>query len=234
MPLTVNEIITACRDRLDEATAAQWTDTQLKRWLNEALRDATRKTKHLSDTTTFNTTAGVAEYTVASNVIEIEQCYYAPGDGRQIPLIARSFEGMNNVWGQYQNQQSGDPYLWTTWGVPPTLKVRLFPVPSASAKVVTLYVKRLPATITEDASINNTAVDFPDAWCDILKDYVEAMALRKDRDPRWQEAWQVYAQNVDQLLTNSDYTNTPGEMIADPLVRGGMVPRWIADSGYGW
>jgi hypothetical protein len=233
MAITVNNIVTAVRDRLDEATAGQWTNTQIKRWLNEALRDLARKTKHIKSTTTFTTTAGVAEYTAATNIIEIEHAYYAPGDGRQIPLIPRAWDGMNNIWGQQQNQSGGDPMMWTTWGVPPALKVRLYPVPSESSKTVTLYVTRLATAVTEDESSDTTTVDFPEAWVDLTKDFIEYCALRKDRDPRWQEAFQFYAQRVDDLIVNSDYMNAPMEMIADPLVAGGVVPRWLADASWG-
>ncbi len=231
--LTVNQIVTAVRDRLDEATAGQWTNTQLKRWLNEALRDLARKTKHIKDTTTFLTVAGQAEYTAAANIIEIEHAYYAPGDGRQCGLIPRAFDGMNNIWGQQQNQQGGDPMMFTTWGVPPTLKIRLYPVPPLVNKTVTLYVTRLATTIVEDEASDATAVDFPEAWVDLTKDYVEYCALRKDRDPRWQEAFQFYATRVMDLVDNSDYMNAPMEMLADPLVAGGVVPRWLADSSWG-
>lgn len=231
--LTVNQVITAVRDRLDEATAGQWTDTQLKRWLNEALRDLARKTKHIKDTTTFATVAGQAEYTAASNIIEIEHAFYAPGDGRQCGLIPRAFEGMNNIWGAQQNQAGGDPAMFTTWGVPPLLKVRLYPVPPTSAKTVTLYVTRLCTVITENETLDNAVIDFPEAWVDLTKDFVEYCALRKDRDPRWQESFQFYSQRVDDLVVNSDYMNAPMEMIADPLVSGGVVPRWLADSSWG-
>lgn len=231
--LTVNNVLVGIRDRLDEATPAQWTDTMLKRWLNEGLRDLARRTKHLKDTKTFTTTAGTAEYTVAADVIEIEMAYYAPGDGRQVPLIPREFQGMNNVWGQYRDQTGGDPSMWTTWGTPPALKIRLYPPPPASSKVVTLYVSKLPATVTEDALSDDTVVGVPEAWVDLMKDYVEFCALRRDRDPRWQEAFTLYNSRVDDLVQNGDYTNVPREIIADPMVPGGVVPRWLADPNWG-
>ena len=233
MTQTQSAVLTAIRDRLDEATAGQWSDAQLRRWINEGARDMARRTKHLKDTVTFTTTAGTGEYTVTANVIEVEGAYYAPGDGRQVPLVARAWEGMNNVWGQYRDQQGGDPAMFTTWGFPPNLKVRLFPVPGSSSKTVTLYVSRLPVDLATDGTAASTAVDFPDAWIDAIYDFATFQALFKDRDPRWADAKNMYEQRVDQMIVNGDYMNVAMEMVADPLVQGGVLPRWLVDAGWG-
>ena len=42
MTLTVNQVVASVRSRLDEVTVATWTDTEIKRWTNEALRDLAR------------------------------------------------------------------------------------------------------------------------------------------------------------------------------------------------
>lgn len=232
MSMTVKNIIDAVRERLDEVQASQWTDLSLKRWLNEGLRDLGRKTKHIKDTTTFTTVAGQAEYTLAAGILEVEMAFYATGDGRQVNLTARSFAGMNAVWGQYRDQAGGDPAMFTLWGVPPNLKFRLFPAPGSSGKTVTVYVSRLPATITEDNTIDLTVVDLPDAWVDLMKDYVEYCAKRKDGNPAWQEAQGLYNQHLDDMIVGSDYSNTSEDMIADPLMAGGVAPRWLVDTGW--
>jgi hypothetical protein len=232
MTQTQLTIVTAVRDRLDETVAGQWSDAQLRRWINEGARDMARRTKHLKDTTTISTVSGTAEYTVDADVLEVEQAYYAPGDGRQVPLIARAWEGMNAVWGQYRDQQGGDPAMFTTWGFSPNLKIRLFPVPSTSSKTVTLYVSRLPADLATDGSANGTAIDFPDAWIDGIYDFVTYQALFKDRDQRWTDAKTMYEQRVDDMLVGGEYMGVAMEMVADPLVQGGVLPRWLVDPGY--
>lgn len=233
MTQTQLAITTAVRDRLDEAIGGQWSDVQLRRWVNEGARDMARRTRHLKDTTTFTTVAGTGTYTVDANVLEVEGAYYAPGDGRQVPLIARAWEGMNAVWGQNRDQQGGDPAMFTTWGFSPSLQVRLFPVPSQSSKTVTLYISRLPTDLATDGTAVTTAVDFPDAWIDALYDFVTYQALFRDRDPRWKDAKDMYEQRVDQMIVNGDYMNVALEMVADPLVQGGVLPRWLVDPGWG-
>lgn len=232
MTLTVNQMIDGIRSRLDEPAAAQWSNVELKRWINEGLRDLGRRTKHFRDTRTFTTVAGQAAYTLAGEILEVELVYFGTSDGRQIPLVARAFEGMNNVWGQHQGT-GGQPAMYTMWGVPPNLRMHLYPVPDQSSRVVTMYVVRLPNGILEIEGPDGSPMDVPPAWVDLLKDYAEFCALRKDRKPYWQESFQLYNQRVDDLIVNSDYMDNPREMIADPLVAGGVVPRWIADPGWG-
>lgn len=232
MTQTQLAVRTAIRDRLDEATAGQWGDAQLNRWINEGARELARRTRQLYDTATFTTTAGTAEYTAAANTLEIHQAYYAPGDGRQVPLIARAWEGMNNVWGQYRDQSGGDPAMFTVWGFSPNMKVRLFPVPPTSSKTVTLYVSRLPTDLATTGA-DSTVVDFPDAWIDCLYDFVAYQALLKDRDDRWKDYKGMFEQRADDMTMQADVLSVASEMIADPMVAGGVVPRWLVDPGYG-
>lgn len=234
MAQTQLTVRTAIRDRLDEATAGQWGDAQLNRWINEGARELARRTRQLTDTTTFTTTAGTAEYTVDADVLEIFQAYYAPGDGRQVPMIARAWDGMNNVWGQYQNQTGGDPVMFTVWGFSPNMKIRLYPAPAESSKTVTLLVSRLPADLATDNTANASNVDFPDAWIDCLYDFVTYQALLKDRDDRWQAYKSLFEQRADEMAMQADVLAVTNEMIADPLVSGGMVPRWLVDPNYGY
>jgi hypothetical protein len=219
---TAAQLITRVRSRLDEDTAKFWTDAQLLAWLNEGLRDAGRYTRHIRDTKTFTCTALVSEYTLASDIIEIDNVYYLPGDGRQIPLSGQSFDNMDNVWGSWQNQQIGEPRAFTLWGTPPALKMKLYPTPEA-AGTVSMLVVRMP---TEAANTGAT-VDFPPAWEDVLEDYMEMAALRKSRDPRWQEAFQMYTTKRDNLDTSSDYTNNPDTFVWDGYA--GLLPRWLVE-----
>lgn len=233
MTQTQATVVTAIRDRLGEPTAGQWSDAQLRRWINEGARDMARRTRQLEDTTTISTVAGTGEYTLPATVLEVRGAYYAPGDGRQVPLIARAWEGMNNVWGQYRDQEGGDPAMFTTWGFAPALKVRLYPVPGTSSKTVTLYIARLPVDLTTDGTDTNDAVDFPDAWIDGLYDFATYQALFKDRDPRWKEAKEMYEQRVDDMMTHEGAMSIGREVVADPLIVGGVAPRWLVDPSYG-
>jgi hypothetical protein len=226
MPTTVAAATTALRDLLDETTAAQWTDVQLRRWLNEGIRDIARRTRHYWDTDTIDTAADDGEYTVAEDVLHIKHVYFTPdGDtSRDIPLEPRAFEAMNQVWWDRQDQSSGYPVFFTTFGYAPTLTIKLFPVPSVDG-TLTLHVIRLPAELDVTSGTGN--IDVPTGWLEVAYDYAEYKALRKDRDPRWQEAYNLYEAKIQDIIDMGEYINAPGEFIPTTT---GMLPNWLV----GW
>ena len=227
MATTVTTAVTALRERLDEATAAQWTDVQLRRWLNEGIRDIARRTRHYWATDTIAVTALDGEYTVADDVLHIKHVYFTPdGDtGRDIPLEPRAFEAMNQVWWDRQDQSSGYPVFFTTFGYAPTLTIKLFPVPSVDGDL-TLHVCRLPAELDITAGTGN--IDAPTGWLEVAYDYAEYMALRKDRDPRWQEVYSMYEEKIQGMIDMGEYINAPGEFVP---TGSGVLPSWLTDWG---
>ena len=227
MAVTVATAVTTLRERLDETTAAQWTDVSLRRWLDEGIRDIARRTRHYWDTDTIDVAADDGEYTVADDVLHIKHVYFNPdGDtGRQIPLEPRAFEAMNQVWWDRQDQSSGWPVFFTTYGYAPTLTIKLFPVPSTDG-TLTLHVARLPAAL--DVTSGSGNIDVPTGWLEMAYDYAEYMALRKDRDPRWQEAFQMYEAKVQGIIDMGEYINAPGEFVP---TGSGVLPSWLTDWG---
>jgi hypothetical protein len=230
MATTTTELLMQIRDSLDEVTPAQWSQQSLRRWINDGMKDMARVTRHIRDRVVVTMVSGTAEYVLAENILEIELAYYLPGDGRYIPLQPRQYEGMDAIWGQQQNQQGGWPILYTVWGYSPNLKLRLYPVPPTNGHTVSLSVIRYPNLIPIDGSADSTVIDFPEAWSESLVQYAEARALRKDRDPRWQESMTRYNEIRDQLVVMGDYLNVPREVVMDPYV--GAMPRWLVDPGY--
>ncbi len=219
-----SELITRVRTRLDEPVPKFWTDPDLLGWLNEGLRDAGRYTKHITDVRAINTVAGLSEYTVPSDVIEVEHVYYAPGDGRQIPLVGQSYDNMNNTWGQWQNAQVGEPRAYALWGTPPSLRIKLYPSPELTVTGgISMLVVRMPT----QAATTGAVVDWPPAWEDVIEDYMEMAALRKARDPRWQEAFSMYTSKRDNLDIKGDYTNDPDTFVYDAYA--GLMPRWLVE-----
>lgn len=217
---TAAQIITRVRYRLAETTAKFWSDPELLAWLNEALRDAGRFTRHIRDTKTVSVTGSIAEYTLSSDVIEVDEVYYLPGDGRSIPLTGQSYDNLNAQWGQWQNSYVGEPRVYALWGTPPTLKIKLYPTPEASASL-SLLVVRMPA----QCASTSATVDFPPQWEDLLEDYMEMAALRKARDSRWQEAFQMYTAKRDNLHINGAYSYDPDTFVFDGAA--GVLPAWL-------
>lgn len=222
---TASELITQVRDMLDEPSAGQWTDDMLARWINEATRDLARSTRYMKGSETVPVVAGTSEYLLATYVIAVEHAYYLPGDGRSIPLMPRHYEGMDAVWGQWQNQQSSYPQWFTVIGYSPQATLKLYPEPADAANL-TLIVSRIPAELTVPVVPAEDA-DVPNVWYDAVVDYVEYKALRRDRDQRWQEALDAYNSKRDALMNNPDFLAINREM--QPTPHGSYMPNWLVD-----
>jgi hypothetical protein len=228
---TVADVLAKCRDRLDETNASggQWSNVQLRRWFNDAMNEIARTTLHLVTYTDVAVVAGDAEVSLAGTVIEIQQVYFRPTDSDEaIPLTPYHFEAMDAIWGSWQDISSGDPSAFAPWGYSPNLKVRLYPIPGRAGNLRVYHAKQATPIDTEGADDADT-LDAPDAWHDLIADYVEYMALRKDRDPRWQEAFQLYSSKV-QLMAEHDYLANARDIVHD-YVSGGL-PRWLVDPSY--
>jgi hypothetical protein len=221
------EIIEQIRDALDEATESQWSNPQIRRWINRGLRDIARVTRHFQDRITVSLTAGVSEYAIPANVLEVTDAFFLPGDGRSITLTARQYESMRQVWGDRPNSTSFSPQVFSIWGYSPNLRIVLYPVPERDiTNGLALMVVRTPVPLNPTGSQDSAQLDFPDTWMDALVHFAESQALRNDRDPRWQEAYQLYQEVRDQLTVMGDYMVVNREFVRDPHV--GDVPRWLA------
>lgn len=235
MPTTALRLKEQIRDRLDEPSERQWTDRQLRSWANEGMKDIARRSGNLRDTVNVAVTAGNPEYTVAANVLNIHQAYYVPtGDTRRVPLAPRQYSAMENVWlSDRDSATASTPSFFTVWGFSPLLKLRIWPNPTVGG-VCQLFVDRLPVELDlAGASEAATNVDLPEGWVDLVIDYVEFTAQRKDRDPRWQEAKALYEQKLGDLMASTDGILANQEIVFDS--RGNNLPAWLVggdDWGY--
>lgn len=225
---TRGELVAYVRSQLNEPIAAAWSDTELVRWLNEANRDVARTTHFYKSSDTITTVAGTAEYTLDADILTVEMAWYDDDSGRQLPLTPRHWESMDQVWGQRQDLEGNYPSYFTTWGVTPTMKIRFWPVPSTSSDTVNMLTSVIPDDLP---ATNDGTVEVPGHFWDLLADYAEFKALRKDRDPRWQEAQAEYMRKLDALVVNQDALTVNREVVAD--YRAGYVPRWLSDFGDG-
>ena len=233
MAETVARVIERVRDRLDEAFERQWTDRQLRSWIIEGSEDLARRSLQLLDTVNVTAIAATPEYTITESVLEIHGAYWYPtGDGRRVPLQPKQFQAMDNVWWTERDRQTAsDPVFFTTWGFPPALKLRVFPAP-ASGGTIQLMVSRLPAKFDLTGLDDADPIDIPAGWSDLLVEYAEMCALRKDRDPRWQEPKALYEEKLMAMISNGNALTQGGEFIYDGP--GGFLPGWLVNPDGGW
>lgn len=226
MAETLSEMRTRVREYLDESTARFWTDTNLDRWINDAARDISRRAEVLQDTDQVAVSASTQEYTLGSDVLRVYRVEWVPDSSTdyRYSLEYRDFNSMDAIWWSQQTSTEGFPYWYTLWGYPPSLKIIVYPTPSESG---TLYVRhyRTPAEATSDGD----TVEVPEGWVDLVPMYAEYVALRKDADPRWQEAKQIYEEKLGELVDLSRRWTDQADAIQ---VGTSQVPRWIWEWDY--
>lgn len=218
---TLTTALTSVRELLDEPTARAWSDTELTRWINEACRDMCRTTEVLQTKADISITAGTQEYTAPTDAVRIYRAEYTrTGESTIYPLEYRDFNAVDAVaWTQRAITQS-TPFLFTMWGVVPSLKITLYPKPS-SAGTLTVYYYRLPTAV----SGGSDTLDIPQGWEDAVYAYVEYRALRRDRDPRWQEAKAEYDEKVQNLYTLSRRLTDQAGVVTPYQAVG--LPTWL-------
>lgn len=225
---TVNDIITRIRDDLDESitgAGGQWSDTQLKRWMNQARNDLAVTTKKFEDKVDVVVSAGTSEVTAPSTIIEIDHVYWLPdGDTRAIPLQPSHFDAMDQRWGSWQSIASGDPQAFAPYGYSPNLKIRLYPVPSRSGNI-RIYHAKQPAAVTENNTTDNSLYDMPDMWVEAVVFYVCMRALRRDGNEQYQSFMAWYMEKRDQLAQHT-HTSHTREIVHDYY--SGGVPAHLA------
>lgn len=224
--------ITRIREALDEDTARFWDEAEIRRWINDAAQEIARRTEILQDIDTITAVAGTAEYTLGADALRVHRVEFNyTGESAKRALEFRPFNAMDNIWWSHQDITRSAPAFYTVWGFTPNLKMRVFPVPD-SGGTLTVYFYRLPAKLatasTTDAS---TTLDIPNGWEDLVVYYAEYRALRKDRDPRWQEAKGLFEEKVDELLVMTrHYADQAGVMVS--ASGQSWVPAWLYGGDY--
>lgn len=215
------------RARLNETTARFWTDAQLNVWINEGMRDLARRTETIQTFgTTITTVAGTAEYVVPADVLRVHRVEFVPTGATQIyPVQLTTYDELDQVWGIYPNTVQGYPVYAALWGFPPTLKLRLYPVPS-QAGTINLFYYRLPAAVSADGDTLEVLAGYED----LIALYCEYVARRKDRDPTWQEAKALYEERVSEMV---DTTRQWHDQAMTVTVGQNAMPRWLYDMNYG-
>lgn len=221
---TLTNFLTRVRSRLDEDTARFWTDAELTTWINEGANDIARRGEILQATTTINTVSGTQQYTLPNNTIRVYRVEWSR-DGATgssiIPLEYRDFNSMDGVWWSNQKSSRGDPYWFTMWGFPPGLNLVLYPTPDAT---VTAGIKVYYYRLATAASAGGDTVECPSGWEDLIADYCEYSAWRKDGNQQWADAKSLYEAKLVEMIDHSRRWTDQSDSFQS---NGGPLPRWI-------
>lgn len=228
MPKTQGQLVEEVRASLDEYDEHGWQDEEIRRWINAAARDIARRCECLQDTETTVVLAGVQSVAMPADVVRSHRVEWLPGGGRSVALDYYDYNTADQVWWQSQNTSQGTPSIYTMWGFPPSLSMLLYPTPSAPGSVK-VYYYRLPSDLALDGSASATTVEVPEGWWDLIAEHAEYKALRKDADPRWQEAKSLYDEHLQDLHASTIRWTDAAGMIS---TGSSMVPGWLYDGGY--
>lgn len=218
MALTLADALTHLRSRLDEETASFWSDTELTRWINEGAQDLARRTESLRAETDIAVLAGAQEVTAPTDLIRATGLEWRGSDGRQTPMQYRDRHNADAIWGNGTNE--GSPVIWTSWGFPPALTLKVFPTPYETGSLH-LYYYRLPARVQNGADI----IEVPSGWDDLVVEYATMLAFRKDGNQQWRDSFQHYEQRVNDLLATAIRYNDQAGYIDQG--HSPLAPMWL-------
>lgn len=200
MSITLTDLLTDFRIALNETVAQFWTNAELTSWANDALRDIARQAEVLQDIVTIPLVSSQQQYTAPKNLLRVHYIEYAQSSSYRIPLEFVPFQNMSDMWYTSRTVAGGNPYLWSYWGYPgddQVGQIYIYPAPSSATGSLNVFYYRLPRKMVLGTDI----ADLPAGWEDLVTNYVEAQGRRKDNDPRWKEAQDMYQQGLQQMMS---------------------------------
>lgn len=229
MVMTLTQATTDVRDILDEATAQFWTNAQLTTWLNQACQNFAARTRTLRTEAQVTVTANTQNYTAPSQFLSLYRVEFRPTSSGQAFIYPLDFMGYNEAdqaWGVYQTFPAAWPQMFTLWGNPPNLTIRLFPTPD-QAGVLNVFGYRQSV----DAVAGTDAIDIQAAYEEAAIEYCVYKAKRKDNDPTWQEAKTRYEEILQDATDNTGwFTDQAGQFTSGQS----QWPPWaMAGSDFG-
>lgn len=255
MPATVNDAIRRLRSLLDEPAPPTSTygaqrfyrDSELVDWLNDGLRDVSRRAE---DLLTFDTTIAIAAYVpvpgvsaptypLLTDIIRIQRIEFVPTNAinQVYKLEASTQNEMDQIWGTYQQNPASFPQWWVTRGYPGgtgrnAFLLQIYPVPS-QAGTLNVFYYRLPTRINDpmvDPSQYQVTLDIVEGWDDMVIDFAVYKAMQKARNPEWKDRKAEYEEKVEQII---DVTRKFHDQ-ASYMTYGTMYqPSWLTQSD-GW
>ena len=222
---TLTQALTEIRDFLDEPTAQEWSDTQLTSYINLGCAEVQRKAEAIRSLATIPVIANVQKYIAPSNILRIYRLEYVPtGSTQTYGLEFRGYNEMDAVWGTYQQYTGAFPSLYTLWNNPPTLQIVAYPVPSQAGNFNCFYYRNIvPVVATTDT------LDCLPGYESVIYDYAVYRAMRQDADPRWQDQFQLYTQNLEAMINQSRSFTDQANWFSTGTSN---VPAWLVNGSF--
>jgi hypothetical protein len=266
MPITLSNAIYRVRSLVNEPayptfpgstvgnpSARLYTDTEITEWVNDGLRDISRRGENLR---TYDTTITIPAYgenpaapipifalnlggiSSSSDILRINRVEYQVGgdSSRVYRLEAATQNYMDNIWNVDQLSTMSYPSYWCTRGYPGgtgrnAYVIQLYPQ-AAQAGQLNIFYYRLPIRTDPVVTPANYTVtlDLLEGWDDVLIEYAQMKALIKARDPGWKDSQQRYADMITNIIDMASRdTDQPQYFAYD-----NMLTPWGDSMGGAW
>ena len=220
-----------------------YTDTEITDWINDGLRDVSRRAE---DLITFDTTITISPYApipgqsaptypLPIDVIRVQRIEFVPygAINQTYPLQASTQQQMDQVWGTYQQNPASYPQFWVTRGYPGgsgrnQFALQIYPVPSQGGTLQIFYYRQ-PTRILDpmaNTSQYTVTLDIVEGWDDMVVEYATYKALQKARNPEWKDRKQEYEEKVTQMVdVTRQWTDQPSYFSFGTR----FMPSWLTE-----
>lgn len=164
--MTLNEMITAARNRYNAYGSSFWGDDELRQLIYEACMALSVEGEIIEKSFEAQTVDGTQEYELPQYTIGVKRAVWY---GKPLEKISFIDEDQINGWNEMTITR-GDPVYFNVW----ENKIRLLPTPS-SARTLKVYTYNEPQPLVQ-ASI----LEIPSRFHIYMLDYVLAMMVLKD------------------------------------------------------
>lgn len=168
--MIVSDITTRVLRQFGDEANVQIDNSDILRWINDAVRDFSVQNDLTQATGTLNSVIGTNMYTFPADLIYMRSIYY---DGLKLQFYKRT------DYDEYVNKidptevQTGTPVLYTRWGT----QFQLYPTPDAVKVIKMRYLQR-PAEVTAQGD----TVPLPPEYHNRIVEYCLQQAYQTDED----------------------------------------------------
>lgn len=186
MTFFVSDIVTAVQRQFGDEASVQINETDIMRWINDAVLEICTQNDLKQATGTMNSVVGTTTYNFPSDLLSVRTIYY---DSAR--LLAYSKADYDNYINEVDPTETatGTPRIYTRWGS----QFILYPKPDAVKQIKLLYQQQ-PFKV---ASVNDD-VPIPDIYRPRVQEYCLQQAYQTDED--WEAAGQMSGQFADGLM----------------------------------